>query len=163
MTRSESTWSRNGSTLAMAVGGLMAKPTCLPRERIFQISGDDLAVEFDMNGHAVGAGLGKGFEEDVGAGAHQMDVKGQAAQRAKGLDDGGAEGNVGHKMAVHDVEVKPVGAGAVDAGGFGAEAGEIRGQERRGDDHLRGGSLSHSGARSSAPAEKSRARRARMQ
>ena len=38
MISSESIRSKKGLTLDMAVGGLMAKPTCLPGERIFQIS-----------------------------------------------------------------------------------------------------------------------------
>ena len=37
MTSKESIRSKYGSTAAMAVGGLMANPTFLPRERIFQI------------------------------------------------------------------------------------------------------------------------------
>ena len=40
-------------------------------------------------------------------------------------------------MAVHDVDVDPVGAGLVDRAHFLAELGEVGGQDRRGDE--RGG------------------------
>ena len=38
-------------------------------------------------------------------------------------------------MAVHDVDVDPVGAGLVDRAHLLAEPGEIGGQDRGGDDH----------------------------
>ena len=47
----------------------------------------------------------------------------------------GPNGQVGHEMAVHDVDVDPVGAGLVDRTHFLAEAGEIGGQDGGGDDH----------------------------
>jgi hypothetical protein len=66
--------------------------------------------------------FGERFEQDFRLGAHEMHVEKKFfCQRADGFDDGGAEGNVRHKMAVHDVEVQPVGAGAFGAHGFLAE------------------------------------------
>jgi len=49
--------------------------------------------------------------------------------RPHGGDDGGTKGNVRHKVAVHDVEVQPVGAGADGAFGFRTQAGEIGGEQ----------------------------------
>ena len=46
-----------------------------------------------------------------------------------GGDDGGAEGNIGNELAVHDVEVQPVGPGRGGAGGFLAEAGKVGGEQ----------------------------------
>ena len=37
-------------------------------------------------------------------------------------------------MAVHDIDMDPVGAGGVDGPDFLAELGEIGGEDRRGDD-----------------------------
>lgn len=45
-----------------------------------------------------------------------------------GLDDGGAEGDVVDKMAVHDIEVEPIGAGVDGAGGFLADFRKISGE-----------------------------------
>jgi hypothetical protein len=44
---------------------------------------------------------------------------------ADGFDDGRAEGDVGDEVAVHDVEVDPVGAGGIDCGHLFAEAGKV--------------------------------------
>ena len=43
-----------------------------------------------------------------------------------------ADGDVGDEMAVHHVDVDPVGAGLVDRADLLAEPGEVGGQDRRG-------------------------------
>ena len=45
-----------------------------------------------------------------------------------------ADRQIGDEMAVHDVDVDPVGAGRVDRADFLAELREIGGQDRRGDE-----------------------------
>ena len=95
----------------MGVGGLTARPTFLPSYLIFQMSGRHLFAEFHVDDHFVRAGLGKRFEQNFRLAAHEMDVKKNFRQRPDGFDDLRAEGNVRHEMAVHDVEVQPVGAG----------------------------------------------------
>ncbi len=44
-----------------------------------------------------------------------MDVEDLGRDMADGGDDLRPEGDVGHEMPVHDVEMDPVGAGGVDA------------------------------------------------
>ena len=61
----------------MGVGGLMARPTFLPNDLIFQMSGVDLLAKFDVNDDFVRAGLGKGFQQNFRARAHEVNVKKQ--------------------------------------------------------------------------------------
>ena len=50
--------------------------------------------------------------------------------RAERLHDIGADGDVGHEMAVHHVDMDPVGAGRIDRAHLLAEPGEIGGKDR---------------------------------
>ena len=91
------------------------------------MSGATCVAEFDVDDHFVRAGLGKRFEQNFRLGTHEVDVEKKfLRQRPDGFDDLRAEGNVRHEMAVHDVEVQPVGAGPVGAFGFLAESGRGR-------------------------------------
>jgi hypothetical protein len=63
-----------------------------------------------------------------------MDVERLGRVRAERLHHRRADGEVGHEMAVHHVDVDPVGAGLVDRAHFLAEPGEIGGQDRGGDE-----------------------------
>lgn len=92
-------------------------------------------TEFDVDGELLGAGLGEGFEEDLRSGAHQVDVEELSGEGSEVGDEGGAEGQVGDEMAVHDIEVQPFGAGAGGAKDFAVQPGELRGEEGRGNDH----------------------------
>ena len=81
----------------------------------------------------IAAGLGEGLQIGIGRRDHQMGVEDLFAVRAHRLDDVGAVGNVGHEMAVHHVEMDPVGAGRVDGADLFAQLGKIRSQDRRRD------------------------------
>ena len=59
------------------------------------------------------------------------EIKKQFGDRADGFDDLWAEGNVRHEVTIHDVEMQPVGTGTSGAFGTLAEAGLIRGEQRR--------------------------------
>ena len=64
-----------------------------------------------------------------------MAVERQPAVRPAGLDDGRADGEVRDEVAVHDVEVKQIGAG-LDVPQLVGEPREVRGEKRWGDlDH----------------------------
>lgn len=52
------------------------------------------------------------------------------------FDDIWSKAEVGHEMAVHDVEVKPICAGAMNAPKFSIEAGKIGGEKRWGNDEI---------------------------
>lgn len=53
-------------------------------------------------------------------------------------DDGGAKGDVGHEMAVHDVDVDPVAVVAHQVRAGIAQVGEVCGQDGGRDDGRRG-------------------------
>ena len=61
---------------------------------------------------------------------------GLARVRAQRLHHRRADREVGHEMAVHHVDVDPVGAGRVDRAHFLAQPGEVGGQDRRGDERV---------------------------
>jgi len=52
------------------------------------------------------------------------------------LDDGWAEGDVVDEVAVHDIEVHPVGTRVDGASGFICYTAKIGGEERGGDDSV---------------------------
>jgi hypothetical protein len=63
-----------------------------------------------------------------------VNVKKHFGQRPEGPDDFRSEGNIGNKVAVHDVQMQPIRAGTVGALNLTAEAGTI-GSEQRGCDY----------------------------
>ena len=63
-----------------------------------------------------------------------MHVEWDLGKRAQSAHDGRSNRDVGDEMAVHDVNMNPVGASFHDRADFLAELGEISGQNRRGDD-----------------------------
>ena len=87
-----------------------------------------------MDGNDVRAGLGEGVEEGVDGRDHQVDVERLRRVRAKRLHHARADRQVGDEMAVHDVDVDPVGAGRVDRADFLAELREVGGEDRGGDE-----------------------------
>ncbi len=87
-----------------------------------------------MHGDVIAAGFGECFEIGIGRRDHQMRVEDLLCVRAYRLDDIGAVGNVGDEMAVHHVEMDPVGAGRIDGADLLAQSGKIRRQDRRRDD-----------------------------
>ena len=87
-----------------------------------------------MHRDVIAAGFGERLEIGVAGRDHQMRVKDLLGVRAHRLDDVGAVGNVRNEMAVHHVEMDPVGAGGIDRADLFAKPGEIRRQDRRRDD-----------------------------
>ena len=83
-----------------------------------------------MDGDDVGAGLGEGLEEGIDRRDHQMDVERLGGVRPQRLHHRRADGEVGDEMAVHHVDMDPVGAGLVDRADLLAEPGEIGGEDR---------------------------------
>ena len=98
----------------------------------------DRAVEvrpgLGMDGDDVGAGFGEGVEERIDRRNHEVNVERLGGVRPKRLHHRRTDRQVGHEMAVHDVDVDPVGAGLIDRAHFLAEPGEVRGEDRGRDD-----------------------------
>ena len=64
-----------------------------------------MAAGLVMHAHPVGAGLGECLNELVRIFDHHVTVERQIGDAAQRLDDGRAQGKVGHKMAVHDIDM----------------------------------------------------------
>ena len=99
---------------------------------------------FRMDADDVCACLGEGLEVGIDRGDHQMHVEHLPGVGAQGFDHVWTDGDVRHEMAVHHVDVDPVGAGGVDGADLLAELGEVRGENGGGDEeracHERAGS-----------------------
>ena len=105
----------------------------------------DRPVQFDgaldVNVQRIAAGPGEVVEVLVGVLDHQVDFQRQAGDRAQRLDDERPHADVGDELAVHDVHVDAVGAGAFGLLDLLAQAGEVGGEDGRGDLH----SVGHGG------------------
>ena len=84
-----------------------------------------------MHGDDVGAGLGEGFEIGIARRDHQVHVERLVGVLAQRLHDVRADGDIGHEMPVHHVDMHPVGAGGLDRAHLLAEPGEIGRTEAR--------------------------------
>ena len=89
-----------------------------------------------LNKKMIGAGFGKSVDIAFGLDDHQMHIERLRGRSAHRIDDRGAEGDVRHEPAVHDIDVNPIGAGLVDRADFLAEPPQI-GCEDGGRDHDR--------------------------
>ena len=68
---------------------------------------------------------------------HEMDVERKLGVLSHGRDHGGTEGNIVHEMAIHDVEMQPIGAGIFGAMDLGFETREVRGEDGWSDESFR--------------------------
>ena len=80
-----------------------------------------------MEQDVVGAGFGEGFDIRVNRLDHQVHVERQARMRPQRFQQSRAEADVRDEVAVHDVQMQPVGAGGLDRANFLSQAGEIGG------------------------------------
>ena len=85
-----------------------------------------------VNGDHVTTRLGEGFKIGIGRGNHQMAIKHRIAVLAQRLNDSRAIGNIRHEMAVHHIEMNPFRPGFGHIAHFFAKAGEIGGEDGRG-------------------------------
>jgi len=70
---------------------------------------------FDVNADELRSGLGKGFGEMPGLVQHEVNIEEESRNFAtKFRDHLRAEGQIRHKVAVHDIEVEPRRAGGGD-------------------------------------------------
>ena len=92
----------------------------------------DVFAGLVVEGDDVGASLGEGLEVFLGFHNHQVDIQWLLGFLLDGLHHGDAEGDVGHKAAVHHVAVEPVGLAAVDHLDVGFQVEEVGGEKGRG-------------------------------
>jgi hypothetical protein len=65
---------------------------------------------------------------------HEMDVEWKLGVLSHGRDDSWPERNIIDEVAVHDVEMQPIGAGLFGAMDLGFETREVRGEDGRSDE-----------------------------
>jgi hypothetical protein len=106
----------------------------------------DVLGRFRVEGDHVGTGLGEIGNDAVHRLHHQVHVDHRFGVRAQRLAHQRADGQVGHVMVVHHVEMDPVGARGDDVAHFLAECGEVGGQNAGGDQVIQIG-----GAHGTAP------------
>ena len=87
-----------------------------------------------MDGDGVGSGFRERSDERIGGRDHQMDVERYRGDLAGGGDNARTEGDVGNEVTVHHVDMDPVGAGSGDGDDLLAQAGDVGGEDRRGDE-----------------------------
>ena len=68
---------------------------------------------FHLHRDDVCPGLGEFRHVFLGLHDHQVNVEGLGGYRAQGLDDQGANRDVGHKAPIHHIDMDPVGASFV--------------------------------------------------
>ncbi len=90
----------------------------------------DVRASLGMDGDDVSPGLGECVEKIVNRRNHQMDVERLRRVWTERFHHRGADGEVGDIMAIHHVDVDPVGTGGVDRAHLLAKLGEIGGQDR---------------------------------
>src|SRR5689334_20647376 len=86
-----------------------------------------LRVHQDM----VGPGVSERRDERINRFNHQVHVERQSAVRAQALQDWRTKADVRDEVAVHDVEMQPVGSSRFDRCNFLVQTREIRSQQAR--------------------------------
>ena len=133
ITSTMSASSSSQATASTGVAGFSTTPARLPSARMACSERCGCGPASGCRHDVVGAGLGEGGEVGIGRADHQVHVERQARVRAQRLQHQRAEAEVGDEMAVHDVQVQPVGAGGLDRLDLVAQAGEVGGQQAGGD------------------------------
>ena len=100
----------------------------------------DVRPGFRVYGDDVRARFGEGFEIGIDRRDHQMHIERLRCVRAKRFHNCGADGDIGHIMPIHHVDVDPVRPGRIHGTHFFAEPGKIGRQDRGGD---QGGGHAH--------------------
>ena len=93
----------------------------------------DRLLDLNVEGDRVAARIDEFVDVAARLRDHQVRVEGQARDAAERLDGSRAEGQVRHEVAVHDVEMDPVGAGLLASPDGGAQVREIGVEDARRD------------------------------
>src|SRR5262245_8200677 len=89
-----------------------------------------MRARLDVDGDLVGAGGREIGQVALGLHDHQVDIEGQAGSLTDRLYHHGADREVRHEPAVHDVDVEQVGPGGLDLGDIVGEGSEVCGEDR---------------------------------
>ncbi len=93
-------------------------------------------AKFHMDDNLVRARFGKRFQKDFRARTHEMNIKKKiGGQRTDGFYHLRAKGNIGNKMAVHDVEMQPISLGMSRSGGSFSKGGVVGCKQGRRNNH----------------------------
>jgi hypothetical protein len=92
-----------------------------------------LLTGFQVNGQGIGPGLFERTRERARIGQHEVGIELEVSDTANGLDDGQAKAEIGHEVAIHDIEMKQVGASLLNSLNLVFEPREVSGQQRWGD------------------------------
>gem|GEM_PF-31232 len=103
----------------------------------------DIVFRLNMNRDAVRTGIYEAIQVFIRPGHHEMHIERQCRVRADRRDKLGAKGDIFHKMAVHDIEMKPVRARQFGLCGLLTDPRPIGGKKGRGDDS--GVAVAHAG------------------
>ena len=108
----------------------------------FLDGGIRVAVRFKVEGDDVCPCFGKVFGIAQRLADHQVYVEDAVKILADALHNRCAEGDVGNKMSVHDIDVQPRSACLLHFAGFLTQLRKICGQNRRGNLYHKGHDLS---------------------
>ena len=147
ITRIRSTRSITGSIVAFGCGRVERDARLLAQRADGLQRPVQMRPRLDVDRDDVGAGLGERLEVGIARRDHQVDVEGLlACAVCSAFTTSGPMRDVGDEMAVHHVDMDPVGTGAVDGAQFLAQLGKVGGQDRRRNDER----ARHFGLRSGA-------------
>mmetsp|Transcript_67334 Transcript_67334/g.147544 ORF Transcript_67334/g.147544 Transcript_67334/m.147544 type:complete len:243 (-) Transcript_67334:81-809(-) len=77
----------------------------------------------------VGTSLGEVGDALLRLHNHQVAIQDLVRHRANGINDQGADGDVGHKAAIHHVDVHPIAASLINSLDLLAQLGKVSGQD----------------------------------
>ena len=84
-----------------------------------------VGASFHLNADDVSASLGEVFDVLLRLNNHQVHIQRLAGDRPQGLNDHGANGDVGHEAAIHHIDVNPVGTSLVNGPNVLSKLGKI--------------------------------------
>ena len=119
---------RSAAAPRRRVAGLIARPGRAARPGSAPASArltSSLVVDLDVEGDRVRAGGDEALDVARRLGDHQVRIDRQLGQAPDGRHDVRPEGHVGHEVAVHDVEVQAVDAGALELAHHPIEIAEV--------------------------------------
>src|SRR5215510_14997711 len=85
---------------------------------------------FDMHRQIIAPCLDKRWQEHVRLLDHEVDIERQIRHCVEGFDDRRPDGEIGHKVPVHDINVNQVSASGFDPADLFSQAGKISGEDR---------------------------------